>query len=81
VTAVEVAEQADLRAEDLGEEERDLVVGRILPGQQPSEALALVIGVRPVLDQPAVPEDRIVEARRQSQPFRPDASCQVFQQA
>jgi len=63
VAAVEIAEQADLRAEHLGEEERDLVIGRVLARQAAPEPLTLVVGVRPVLDQAAVTEDRIAEVR------------------
>ena len=59
----EIAQQAELGAEHLREEVRHEVVRRVLAGENPAESLAVVVRVRPVLDQPAVPEDRVVEAR------------------
>ena len=61
---VEVAEEAELDAEDLGEEVGDLVVGCGLAGEGPAQALSVVRRVRPVLDQAAVAGDGVVESRQ-----------------
>ena len=59
----DIAEKAELDAEDLGEEVRDLVEWGELARERAPDAPALVVRVRPVLDQVPATGDRVVEAR------------------
>ena len=61
VVAGRVAECLEALAELLGEERRDDVVAGVLAGEDPAERRAVVRRVRPVLDPPVAPVERIVE--------------------
>src|SRR5918994_1757242 len=63
VELVDVAEDLEGDAEDLGEERRDDVVAAVAAGDQFADVRPLMVRVRPVLDPAVTLEQRVVEPR------------------
>jgi hypothetical protein len=57
-----IAEDLERQAEDLAEEGRDRVVTAVATGEYATDPVALVVGVRPVLDATTTVEEGVVEA-------------------